>query len=303
LWALGALVLLAAAAATGQGPTDSATYQDVAPIFARRCVMCHSGPSAPDGLRLDTYDGILSGNIYGAVVKGGDPEGSELIRRVKGISQPRMPMDGPPFLTEGEIAVIERWVAGGLAQGEATADAAPSPVAPPRPAPGETVTYRHAAPVLAARCAKCHTDNGLMGPAPEGLRLDAYAATLATHERVRVVPGHPDASELIRRIRGQARPVMPLDGPPYLALEDIRLLEDWVAQGARSAEGVAAPVPAGSRVRLRGTLGADGSLDGLPLVIGPGTRIDKGVGAGAYVRVEGRLDDRGNVIAERLRAR
>lgn len=52
-----------------------------------------------------------------------------------------------------------------------------------------------------------------MGALPEGYLLSSYAATLASGERARVVPGNPVASELVRRIRGQARPRMPYDGP------------------------------------------------------------------------------------------
>jgi hypothetical protein len=45
---------------------------------------------------------------------------------------------------------------------------------------------------------------------------------------------------------------MPFDGPPWLADEEMRLIEQWIAQGARDSEGRAAPVPAGARVRFRG---------------------------------------------------
>ena len=37
-----------------------------------------------------------------------------------------------------------------------------------------------------------------------------------------MVPGKPEASELVRRIRGQAHPRMPFDGPPYLSDDEIR---------------------------------------------------------------------------------
>jgi hypothetical protein len=52
-----------------------------------------------------------------------------------------------------------------------------------------------------------------------------------------VVPGHPEASELVRRIRGQALPRMPFDGPPYLSEADIALIVAWIRQGARDAAG------------------------------------------------------------------
>ena len=46
---------------------------------------------------------------------------------------------------------------------------------------------------------------------------------------------------------------MPFDGPPYLRDDEIRLIEQWIAQGARDAEGRSAPIPTGARVRFRGT--------------------------------------------------
>lgn len=294
-----ALLLLIVPAAQSWSDTNT-TYNEIAPILAEKCVMCHSGQAAAAGLQLDSFDAILKGSSRGAVVKTAEPSDSELIRRIKGISQPRMPMTGPPFLSDSEIASIERWVTGGLTKGKAIT------LTPPRqkhPGPGEPVTYQHVAVIFARRCAKCHTDNGQMGRAPEGYRLTSYASTLSANDRARVVPGNPDASELVRRIRGQSRPQMPFDGPPYLDKDEIRLIEDWIAQGARNANGLKSPIPAGAKVRLHGRLGAGRQLDGLDLIISSGTRIKKNPRPGDYVQVRGRLDEAGNVHVERLRRR
>ena len=175
-------------------------------MLAERCVLCHAGDAAPLGLRLDSYDSVLKGSARGPVVKAGDPSASELIRRLKGQSQPRMPMTGPPFLTDAEIAKFENWIAGGLGKGDTAPPAPPAQTVTRRPALGAPVTYSDVAPIFATRCAKCHTENGLMGPAPEGFRLTSYGSTLSADDRARVVPGKPDASELMRRVRGQARP-------------------------------------------------------------------------------------------------
>ena len=142
-----------------------------------------------------------------------------------------------------------------------------------------------------------------MGKAPEGYRLTSYQATLASDERVRVVPGHAAASELLRRVRGHSRPRMPRDGPPWLDDEEIRLIETWIAQGAANAEGVAAELPGGARVRLQGRLVARDRLDDLELVIGADTRIDKQPRPGDYVEVRGRIGADGRVMVERLRRR
>jgi len=47
------------------------------------------------------------------VLLAGDVEHSELMRRVRGESTPRMPFLGPP-LPEAEIEVIRQWIAAGL---------------------------------------------------------------------------------------------------------------------------------------------------------------------------------------------
>jgi hypothetical protein len=96
---------------------------------------------------------------------------------------------------------------------------------------------------------------------------------------------------------------MPFDGPPYLSDDDIRLIEDWVAHGARDANGKVAPNPAGATVRLHGTLRPGWRLDELELAVGAHTRIDKSPRPGDYVEVRGRLDEAGNVKVGRLRRR
>ncbi len=282
--------------------TNAETYAEVAPILAQRCLMCHVGDNAPLGLKLDSFDNILKGSNKGVVVKPADAAGSELIRRIKGTSLPRMPMTGPPYLNDAEIATIEKWVSVGLPKGNVT-NPTPASSSVILPEAGKPVTYLHIAPILATRCAKCHTNQGLMGPAPEGFLLTSYESTLSARDRVRVVPGNPDASELIRRVRGQALPRMPFDGPPYLSKEEIALLEAWVADGARDADGKLASLPVGARVRLHGVLNAGWKLDGLQLAVGNNTRIDKSPRPGDYVEVRGYLDDSGRVIVERLRRR
>ena len=297
------LLLLVPAGKLMSADKPDPTYADIAPVLGEKCVICHSGENAPLGLRLDSLDAVLQGSQNGAVVKAGDPAASELIRRLKGTSQPRMPMTGPPFLPDEQIAVFENWISAGLKRGEVGDTATAAPPAPVPATEKTFISYLDVAPIFATRCAKCHAEKGLMGSAPEGYRLNSYDATLATADRVRVVPGSPDASELVRRLRGQARPRMPFDGPPYLSSEEIRLIEDWISQGARNSEGVAAELPTGASVRLHGTLRPDWHLDELPLSVSARTRIDKSPSTGDYVEVRGRLAADGSVNVNRLRRR
>lgn len=300
-----AICLLLPLFAATRGNADEPTYSAIAPILQSRCVLCHSGPQAPLGLALDSLEQLLAGSRRGPVVRAGDPAGSELLKRLKGLSLPRMPLSGPPFLSEAEIALFERWIVAGLPPGAApqARDVATGRPTAPAPRPGEAVNYSHVEAIFARRCVKCHAPRGLLGPPPEGYLLSSYAATLAHDERARVVPGSAAASELVRRIRGQARPRMPHDGPPFLEEREIALIVEWIEQGARDAQGKPAPLPRGAKLRLHGTLDDSGRLDGLPLQIDAATRRDKSPRAGDYVQVRGRLLPDGRVRVERIRPR
>jgi hypothetical protein len=91
-------------------------------------------------------------------------------------------------------------------------------------------------PILASNCFSCH------GPDPEmrkaNLRLDLEESAFKKRpgKPDAIVPGHPDSSELIRRIEskdphylmpqsslGEAKPMKP---------EDIAILRQWIAEGA-----------------------------------------------------------------------
>ncbi|MGE6791840.1 c-type cytochrome domain-containing protein [Pseudomonas guineae] len=290
------LMLLAINQSHGQTPV---TYQNIAPILHSRCVLCHAAPQPPLDLTLDSLEHLLSGSRRGPIVKPGDAEGSELIQRLKGSSLPRMPLTGPPFLSDAQISLFERWINDGLQPGPTNL-----PVfTPHRPGAGEPVNYSHVEAIFILRCTKCHSPSGLLGPAPEGYVLTSYAEVISSADRARVVPGAPEASELVRRIRGQARPRMPHDGPPFLDDEEIALIVTWVQQGARDAQGTPAALPVGSKVRLHGTLGPNWSLDGLPLQVTPATRLDNAPQPGGYVQVRGRIQHDGTLSIERIRPR
>jgi mono/diheme cytochrome c family protein len=288
------LFLLVIGSAQGAGPE----YPAVAAVLARHCVVCHSGDGAPLALRLDSYDAILTGSSRGPIVQPGAPEASELIRRLRGTSQPRMPLTGPPFLPDSQVMMVAAWIAAGAPRG---AEAAPSAVRRTLPAPGSRVTFADVRPILLQSCVKCHGESSILGAAPEGLRLQELAQVLR-NDRVVVVPGHPLASELWRRVAGHARPRMPFDGPPYLSEDQIRVIRDWISQGARDDSGRPASPVAGGRVRLHGLVDTDGGLDGLPLILSPRARVSP-LRAGAYVEVRGVIDSAGRVVVERLRER
>lgn len=99
--------------AAGGGDGDPPDWSDVRGIFVERCVMCHSAQGAALGLRLDAYEAALAGSTNGAVLVRGDAERSELIRRLRGESLPRMPFLSYP-LPQDQIELIMHWIDAGL---------------------------------------------------------------------------------------------------------------------------------------------------------------------------------------------
>lgn len=295
------VVLLAAPALLHAAPAAEG-FAAIAPLFLQHCVVCHGGANPVLGLRLDSFDGVMAGSSRGPVVRPGNVAGSELIRRLRGESLPRMPLTGPPFLGDAEIAKVAAWVGAGAPRGGGEETLAPvlSRTLPPA---GQEVRYGDVAAIFLQRCVRCHSQPGILGSPPHGLRLTGLAETLQGGERVVVVPGVPQASELFRRVTGVAEPRMPFDGPPYLSPEEIRVIGDWIAQGARDAEGRPAPLPVGEPVRFTGELTDRWAVDDLVLRVSGITRIDKAPRVGDRVEVRGVVDADGGIRVLRLRRR
>ncbi|MBY5959591.1 DUF1549 domain-containing protein [Membranicola marinus] len=83
-------------------------------VFAHTCYRCHSSDKIKGGLRLDDRKLVFKGGENGPVITAGDPENSELIRR---ISLPKghddvMPNKGD-LLTPAQIKMISIWVQNG----------------------------------------------------------------------------------------------------------------------------------------------------------------------------------------------
>ena len=87
------------------------------------CVNCHTnvGRNPSGGLNLlhavayDQIVNVASARKAGAIrVIPGDPENSYLVHKIEGrtgIVGARMPISGPPFLTDGQILILKRWIA------------------------------------------------------------------------------------------------------------------------------------------------------------------------------------------------
>lgn len=284
------------------GLAEAQDWHSVEQILEERCVLCHSGDAAPFGLRLDTHANLMVGSERGAVVEPGSTGTSVLFQRIVGELEPRMPLDGPPFLSEDEIAVISDWIASG-APGPGSNETEVQTETSEVPRADGRIVYGEVARIFGQACIKCHSDNGLLDDPPEGLRLDSYESILTGGDRIVVIPGNSQASDIVRRIEGLAEPKMPFDGPPWLNADDVALIRDWIDGGALSSEGIAAPIPVGRRVRLRGLMTSQDEIDGAAFDVTGATRIDKRPSIGQPAEVRARVGDDGRLIAERLRAR
>ncbi len=281
-------------------PVMAADWQSVNTLLEQRCVMCHSGDTAPLGLQLGDYESLMRGSVNGPVIIPNGADSSPLLQRISGAAQPRMPLAGPPLETS-DIELIGEWIANGAAGPDEASEQAVA--APQDPYADGIVLYDEVVGIFGRHCVLCHGNGGKYPSPPEGLRLDDYNAVLSGGERVVVLPGNAAGSEIVRRIKGLAQPRMPFNGPPWLTDDEIALITAWIDGGARSAAGTAASMPVGGSVRLRGRLTAVNAVDGAEFVVTPATRIKDMPPIGGRVELRGYIDASGHIVAERLKTR
>ncbi len=126
------------------------------------------------------------------------------------------------------MSVMERFLVLGLCLSLLLAQSGEVLAAEPLPA---IDFQRDVRPILAEHCLACHGND-----LPEaGVRLSTRATIQQAGEsgKPAVVPGKPQESELVHRIRS-ADPAerMPPEGKPALKPEEVATLERWIAEGA-----------------------------------------------------------------------
>ena len=102
----------------------------------------------------------------------------------------------------------------------------PEVTAAPTVTPGGTasVSYRRdLQPIFDRQCVDCHGGQG-------GLYLDSYDRLMGgSASGPVVIPGNPQASELVRSIQGVGQPLMPPD--EALPAKEIDFIVTWIAEG------------------------------------------------------------------------
>ena len=84
---------------------DSISFaQDIVPIFAAKCTICHSGSTPPDLRASKAYTSLVGGNL----VVSKDPDNSTLYKEVKaggGMAT---------YASASDVSLIKRWILAGI---------------------------------------------------------------------------------------------------------------------------------------------------------------------------------------------
>ena len=127
----------------GDVPLAATLASIQANVFNPSCIVCHSGASAPLGLRLDAASsftalvGISSSQDSSfRLVAPGDPDASYLIKKLEGSAAEgaQMPLGGPP-IPQATIDFVRQWITDGAAPDSGAPADLPPTVVSLTPAP------------------------------------------------------------------------------------------------------------------------------------------------------------------------
>src|SRR3990172_11619109 len=113
--------VLVATSALAQSPSEFTSA--IRPILERSCWNCHGEALQVSGLDLRTRESALRGGDSGAAIVPGHAEESRFYRRVAGLEEPPMPVEGAA-LTREEIAAVREWIDEGAHWDDGAATAA-----------------------------------------------------------------------------------------------------------------------------------------------------------------------------------
>lgn len=127
-------------------------------------------------------------------------------------------------------AEIEQFPGAQASEDSATAGAFAPEIRPFSMDEAKGVSYvRDVRPILAEKCEECHNPDKARGD----FDVTSVAAMLEGGKKAGpgIVPGDPDASPVVKYIRGELRPQMPKGEDPLTA-EELHLIRMWIAAGA-----------------------------------------------------------------------
>lgn len=98
------------------GESQVSFSEDVQPILKEKCLKCHQEGGKgfeKNGLSMVTYQNLMKGTNFGAVIEPGSSVSSTLVRLISGNADPSLKMphgSGNKPLSESEIEVIKTWI-------------------------------------------------------------------------------------------------------------------------------------------------------------------------------------------------
>jgi hypothetical protein len=113
---LGGMVLaVLSLPAMGEKPKEVSYKNDIRPLINDYCLSCHQPGGKgfeKSGLDMRTYQSLIKGTQYGAVIKPGDSFASTLIMLVEGRADPsiKMPYGINGSLSKDKIELLKKWV-------------------------------------------------------------------------------------------------------------------------------------------------------------------------------------------------
>lgn len=95
--------------------TEDISYiNHIQPIFDRKCIQCHTGTDAAQGLRMDSWPNLVAGSDHGNAIIAYDGDNSLLVNMTTLLVGGPHPLElNSDTLTTPEITFIKRWIDGG----------------------------------------------------------------------------------------------------------------------------------------------------------------------------------------------
>ena len=222
--------LQADAVATSEqvSPAPAPRFQtDLLPILRTHCLRCHNSEARLAGLDLSTEAALFQGSASGSVLIPGRPEESPLYRMVH---EGLMPPDKQTVPSSSEMDILRDWV-----------DSLPVPGSPEHPHASQggvpTVTQQEVIPLMLLHCTACHGQR----IQEAGLDLRTKAAMLKGGKSgPAIVPGKPEESLIVQRIRAREMPPSEREVEASLRPMSARGLEQlvrWISLGAPEVNG------------------------------------------------------------------
>ena len=204
--------------------------EQIQPLLEKNCLACHSNTTKQAELDLSSRQGLLVGGKQGPAVVPGNSKSSLLYGVIAHSQQPAMPPEKEKLPAQA-AALIGLWIDLGAPYGrlDSSNDVTLTDESSEKHAPGPEDLFAQVRSTLETKCLHCH--GGKFRQA--GLDLSARERLLEgsdEHTDV-IVPGKPEASLLVKKVRHQHEPGMPYQSQ-QLSDEEIRNLVAWVDGGA-----------------------------------------------------------------------